>query len=165
MRQWLVGGGIVIGPEGLLLVRNRRRDGRHDWSPPGGVIDEGESLLGGLTREVREETGLEVGEWAGPLYEIHAVAPDMGWELRVEAHLAVAVSGQLRVDDPDGIVVDARYVAEVECGGHLAANHPWVREPLIDWLDQRWDSSRSYRYRVQGAAPGSIEVTRTDPEG
>jgi 8-oxo-dGTP diphosphatase len=32
----------------------------------------------------------------------------MGWHLRVEAHLAVAYEGELRVDDPDGIVVDAR---------------------------------------------------------
>ena len=129
------------------------------------MIDDGETLLGGLTREVREETGLEVQEWAGPLYVIHAVAPDMGWELRVEAHLAVAVSGELTIDDPDGIVVDACYVAEGDCGERLAANHPWVREPLIDWLGQRWDSVRSYRYQVQGAAPGSIEVTRTSPGG
>ena len=28
------------GPEGVLLVKNRRRNGRHDWSPPGGVIDD-----------------------------------------------------------------------------------------------------------------------------
>ena len=58
MRAWLVGGAIVEGPDGLLLVRNRRRNGALDWSPPGGVIDAGESVLEGLTREVEEETGL-----------------------------------------------------------------------------------------------------------
>ena len=45
MRDWLVGGGIVTSERGLLLVQNRRRDGREDWTPPGGVIDPGETLI------------------------------------------------------------------------------------------------------------------------
>src|SRR4051794_17011427 len=64
------------GLDRVLLVENVRRNGTSDWTPPGGVIDPGEDLLAGLTREVREETGLEVLRWAGPLYEIRAEAPD-----------------------------------------------------------------------------------------
>ncbi|MBA3281516.1 MAG: NUDIX hydrolase, partial [Acidimicrobiia bacterium] len=82
MREWLVAGAVIEGPDGLLLVQNRRRDGRLDWSPPGGVIDPGESVIAGLTREVAEETGLVVSSWLGPIYEIDAVAPDLGWRLR-----------------------------------------------------------------------------------
>jgi 8-oxo-dGTP diphosphatase len=160
VREWLVAGGIVLGPEGLLLVQNRRRDGRHDWSPPGGVIDDGEGLIEGLSREVREETGLEVTRWSGPLYRIEAVAPGLGWRLRVEAHLAVEYSGQLTVDDPDGIVVDARFVEFERCSHHLTANHRWVREPLTEWLSERWEDSRDYGYRVEGARPAEIVVTR-----
>ncbi len=111
VRDWLVGGALIESPDGLLLVQNRRRDGSHDWSTPGGVIEEGEELLAGLAREVEEETGLVVTEWAGPVYEVLIVAPEMGWRLRVEAHLAVAFEGELTVADPDGIVVDARFVA------------------------------------------------------
>ena len=48
MRDWLVGGALIESDDGLLLVRNRRRDGSHDWSTPGGVIEEGEDLLDGL---------------------------------------------------------------------------------------------------------------------
>jgi 8-oxo-dGTP diphosphatase len=114
VRDWVVGGALILSDEGgatnVLLVQNRRRNGSHDWTPPGGVIDEGESLLEGLTREVEEETGLRVTEWAGPVYEVRCEAPDMGWRLRVEAHVAVAYEGELHVDDPDGIVVDARFV-------------------------------------------------------
>lgn len=35
MKHWVVAAGLIEGPEGLLLVQNRRRDGRLDWSSPG----------------------------------------------------------------------------------------------------------------------------------
>lgn len=160
MREWLVAGGIILGPEGLLLVENRRRNGRHDWSPPGGVIDEGESLIEGLTREVSEETGLTVTSWGGPLYRLETVAPALGWHLRFEAHLALEYSGELHIDDPDGIVVGAAWVDPDLCAPHLESNHPWVREPLLEWLIERWDDGRSFGYRVEGEGPGQTVVTR-----
>lgn len=162
MRSWLVGGAIVEGPDGLLLVRNQRRNGALDWSPPGGVIDPGESVVEGLTREVAEETGLVVTRWTGPVYEIEAEAPDLGWVLRVEVHVAAQVSGELALEDPDGIVVDARYVSVPECAEHLVDAHPWVREPLADWLLERWSGSRSFSYHIAGADLGSLRVTRLD---
>ena len=162
MRSWLVGGAIVEGPDGLLLVQNRRRNGAHDWSPPGGVIDAGETVIEGLTREVAEETGLIVDRWTGPVYEIQADAPDLGWTLRVEVHVAVRVSGELVLDDPDGIVVDARYVACDDCAHHLVDAHPWVREPLADWLNERWSESRQFEYHVSGSDLASLRVTRLE---
>lgn len=165
MRDWVVGGALIVSDEGLLLVQNRRRNGSHDWSPPGGVIDEGETLIEGLTREVEEETGLRVTAWSGPVYEVRCDAPDLGWTLRVEAHLAVAYEGELRVDDPDGIVVDARFVEVDACHGHLEGGHPWVREPLVEWLTERWDhdSARPFGFHVAGADPGTVVVTRAPP--
>ena len=91
MRSWLVGGAVIESTQGLLLVQNRRRDGRLDWSPPGGVIDEGETLIEGLTREVAEETGLAVTSWSEPIYRIEALAPGLGWDLTVEVHRALVV--------------------------------------------------------------------------
>ena len=160
MHEWLVGGALIEGPDGVLLVQNRRRNGRHDWSPPGGVIDEGETLIEGLAREVVEETGLIVTGWEGPIYEIVAEAPGLGWTLRVEAHRALVVEGELVIDDPDGIVVDARYVAVDACEVHLDGNHPWVVEPLLDWLTAPWEGRRSYAYRVDGTDFASLVVTR-----
>ncbi|HEX7167060.1 MAG TPA: NUDIX hydrolase, partial [Acidimicrobiales bacterium] len=88
MREWLVASGIVEGPDGLLLVQNRRRNGSLDWSTPGGVIEvaDGETVIDGLTREVWEETGITVTGWEGPVYEVEAEANDLGWRLRVEVH-------------------------------------------------------------------------------
>lgn len=160
MHQWLVAGALIEGPQGLLLVQNRRRNGRVDWSPPGGVIDDGESVLEGLAREVREETGLEVTGWEGPVYRIDAAAPGLGWTLRVEVHRATGYRGQLVVADPDGIVVDACFVDDATCAAHLTGGHPWVREPLVEWLRERWTDGRRFGYRVEGDDPALLSVSR-----
>jgi 8-oxo-dGTP pyrophosphatase MutT (NUDIX family) len=164
MREWTVAGGLLETDDGVLLVRNVRRGGFEDWSTPGGVIDDDdESVVAGLTREVQEETGIAVSEWSGPLYEVHAYAPDMGWRMRCEVHLALAFDGEVVVDDPDGIVVEATFVPVDACHGHLAACAPWVREPLQEWLRHRWapGSGRGFHYEVRGATRESMNVMRT----
>jgi 8-oxo-dGTP diphosphatase len=168
MREWTVAGGLILGDGGLLLVRNRRRDGSHDWSPPGGVIEPGESMVSGLTREVTEETGVEVLEWKGPVYEVVVEAPELGWRARIEAHRAGSYRGELRVEDPDGIVVEAAWVDPSSCRDHLQSGHRWVREPLEAWLDvalagavdaTRW-TPQTFRYHVAGRDPATAVVTR-----
>jgi 8-oxo-dGTP diphosphatase len=166
VREWLVGSALIEGPGGFLLVKNRRRDGRFDWSPPGGVIDEGEDVLGGLTREVEEETGLVVTRWEGPLYSVEAEAEGMGWHLRVEVHRALEYSGELHVDDPDGIVVDAQFMDADACGAELVAGS-WLptHEPIVEWLAERWTEQRGYRYRIDGEARESMTITRLPHPG
>src|SRR5262245_25881925 len=139
VREWTVAGGVVETAAGVLLVRNLRRGGFEDWSTPGGVIDDEDvTVLAGLTREVEEETGLRVSEWIGPVYSVHAYAADMGWRMRCEVYLAGAFTGELYVDDPDGIVVEAAFVPAGECADRLADCAQWVREPLAAWLLERW---------------------------
>jgi 8-oxo-dGTP diphosphatase len=164
LHEWTVAGGLIETDAGVLLVRNVRRGGLEDWSTPGGVIDaEDADLLAGLTREVEEETGLVVHEWLGPLYEVRAHAPDMGWRMRCEVHLAVAFEGDLRVEDPDGIVVEARFVPPNECLERLDGCAPWVREPLSEWLRERWEphAPRGFAYEVNGTTRDSMRVVRS----
>lgn len=165
MRRWTVGGALLPGPDGLLLVANRRRNGSVDWSTPGGVIDDGEGMIDGLTREVAEETGLRVTRWSGPVYEVEAVAEGLGWHLRVEAHLAVEFDGDLCLADPDGIVFDACYVRPELCGDHLRGAPQWVREPLTAWVTEQWDLPRHFRYRIEGSDHGRLNVIRVDDVG
>lgn len=164
MRHWVVASGLIETDETLLLVQNRRRNGGLDWSTPGGVIelDDGETVVAGLTREVAEETGIVVREWVGPVYEVEAIAEGLGWALRAEIYRALDWAGELVIEDPDGIVVDARFVPIRDCDGYLEGNHPWVYEPLGAWLAERWDQSRVYRYRLLGDTPGSITVEKVE---
>ncbi|HEX6310026.1 MAG TPA: NUDIX hydrolase [Acidimicrobiia bacterium] len=161
--EWLVAGAVVEVDGRLLMVRNRRRGGTTDWSTPGGVIDaEDPSLLEGLTREVEEETGIRVRRWEGPLYEVQAVAPDLGWVMRCEVHRAVEFEGEVRVDDPDGIVVEAAFVPPRECRVLLDDCFQWVAEPLGEWLDERWGpgEARGYQYEVRGTVRADLTVRR-----
>ncbi|HSS12166.1 MAG TPA: NUDIX hydrolase [Acidimicrobiales bacterium] len=162
MRHWVVASGLVEGDDGLLLVQNLRRNGSLDWSTPGGVIEiaDGEDIVDGLTREVAEETGIVVNEWIGPIYQVEAVAEGLGWALRAEIYRAAGWTGSVVVEDPDGIVVDARFVPVDACDRYLEGCHPWVREPLGAWLVERWEENRHYRYRLDGDAPGSITVVK-----
>lgn len=48
----------VVDDEGRVLVLRRRDDGH--WEPPGGVLEIEESIIAGVRRETREETGLDV---------------------------------------------------------------------------------------------------------
>jgi 8-oxo-dGTP diphosphatase len=162
VRQWLVGSALIEDEEGrLLLVANRRRDGRVDWTPPGGVIDEGEDVLGGLTREVEEETGLQVTEWAGPVYLVDAENADAGWHMKVEVFRAVTFEGDLRVgDDPDGIVEDARFVPADECDAVFHQTWQLITEPVGAWLTERWTEARTYRYHVAGTNRAEMVVTK-----
>ena len=150
MRAWTVAGGLIELDGRLLLVKNQRRDGSLDWTTPGGVVDPGESLIEGLTREVAEETGLTVTDWRGPIWSVEAEAPELGWTLRVEVHRAVDFAGSLAVDDPDGIVVDAAWVDLPGCEECLATSWIPAREPMLAWLGERWTETRTYRYRVEG---------------
>lgn len=152
-REWTVGGALIRRGTGLVMVANRRRDGSIDWTPPGGVIDEGETVLEGLAREVREETGLVVEQWHGLAYRVEVHAPGLGWLLRVEAWEADA-TGDLTIDDPDGIVEHARGVDHEEALVMVGGGPIWVQVPVGDWLvgacGIAHDPTVVYRFRLDG---------------
>ena len=158
VRRWLVGGALIRHGDGLLLVGNRRRDNSMEWTPPGGVIDQGETLLVGLAREVLEETGLIVASWSSRCYMVTVDAPDMGWQLSVEAWEADHVSGEVCIADPDGIVEEVRHSTAADARELLIASPPWVQTPVGAWLGGNVESH--YRFELRGTNRATARAER-----
>lgn len=160
MRRWTVGGALIRHGDGLVLVGNRRRDRTLEWTPPGGVIDRGESLLEGLAREVREETGLVVDGWSHRCYTVTVDAPDMGWRLGVEAWEVTSVSGEVVIADPDGIVEQVRHATLADAPDLLQCSPPWVHTPVGAWL--AGSSEQAFKFVLHGAERSGGRIERVE---
>ncbi|MGH9664151.1 MAG: NUDIX hydrolase [Bryobacteraceae bacterium] len=53
-------GALILRRNSILLVERGREPLKGYWSIPGGALETGERIHEGVSREVREETGLEV---------------------------------------------------------------------------------------------------------
>ena len=110
------------------------------------------------------------GRGRGPVYEVEVEFAAQGWRPRGREPRRARLDGRaLTIDDPDGIVVDARFVAHAEAAGLLRSAPRWVREPLLEWLASGTDPvrrSRTYRYHVDRTGDG-LRVDRRgwDPAG
>ena len=99
-------GAVVVDDDRLLLVRRGRGPAAGTWSVPGGKVELGEALVEAVTRELREETGLE--GVCGPL---------LGWGERIddEGHYVILdFEVTLVGDDQPTAGDDAAEVAWVE---------------------------------------------------
>jgi 8-oxo-dGTP diphosphatase len=99
----------VTDGNGRVLAIRRPEDGR--WEPPGGLLDLGESILDGVRREVREETGLEVEP-----QQLGAVYKNMTTSAVVLTFRCRVLGGSLT---PNEEATDFRWMAPDEVRQHM----------------------------------------------
>jgi 8-oxo-dGTP diphosphatase len=107
-------GAVVVDHDRLLMVRRGRGPAAGRWSVPGGHVEPGETLAEAVTRELREETGIE--GVCGPL---------LGWAERIddEHHFVI-------LDFEVTVVGDDQAVA-----GDDAAEAAWIELHEVAELD------------------------------
>jgi ADP-ribose pyrophosphatase YjhB (NUDIX family) len=133
----LVGVGAVIVDEGrVLLVRRGTEPLRGEWSLPGGLLEVGESLMAGVVREVREETGLTVEpvELIELLDRIYREGERVRYHYVIADYLCRVVGGALQAaTDADAV----RWVERAEWNSHSALRLDPVTVRVIELGWQR----------------------------
>jgi len=141
----LVGVGAVIVHEGrVLLARRGTPPFQGSWSLPGGALELGETLLEGVVREVREETGLTVES----VELIELVDRITRQDNRVQYHYVIAdylcrvVGGALKAASDAAAV---RWTEHAEWNSHSALSLDPVTVRVIEkgWQRARARSERT----------------------
>jgi len=129
----LMGVGAVVVHEGrVLLVRRGSEPLKGHWTLPGGVLEVGETLVEGVMREVREETGLLVEplELVELLDRIHREAGRVRYHYVIADYLCRVTGGEMSAaSDADAV----RWVERAEWKSHSALDPITVRVIEKGW--------------------------------
>jgi ADP-ribose pyrophosphatase YjhB (NUDIX family) len=136
----LVAVGAVIVHEGrVVLVRRGSEPLKGHWTLPGGVLEVGETLVEGVVREVREETGLLVEplQLVELVDRIHREAGRIRYHYVIADYLCRVTGGELRAaSDADAV----RWVERAEWNSHSAL----VLDPItVRVIEKAWQLAQA----------------------
>ena len=119
----------------VVLVREEYPTwGGEFWNVPSGGVEEGETPVEGAARELAEETGLVIA-WKDLTLVSTVTTTYAGGETRAWNFVGEVTTSELRVDDPDGIIREARWFSR-EDAADLVEVLPYrpLAEPAVAYL-------------------------------
>lgn len=91
----------------LLIVKNKKGESFY-WSPPGGAVEEGETLDQAVIREVKEETGYDI-----TVTRFHSLREKFfsarGHHVLFFSFYAKIVGGEISINDPDHDITEVMW--------------------------------------------------------
>lgn len=136
----LPGAVVIILNENNELLLQHRTDG--GWGLPGGLMELGESLEETAKREVKEETGLEIGELAlvsvfsGPDYYFKVSNGDELYSVTA-VYVSKDVRGKIEVDEAES--VEVRYFKLNELPDELTDEYRTYITLYIEQLNKEFE--------------------------
>ena len=150
MRDFQIVAAIVRQAENLLMIRQAGPGEEPFWSIPAGRLEPGEFLPDALARELLEETGLTLVDPGRVAFVAQVDDRYGGWFATVWTWEVAAWEGDVQPADPDGLVLEARWMPLTEAVDHLAR---------ISW------QPLTVRYLRGELDPGSLWLRRVHADG
>ncbi|ELR96632.1 NUDIX hydrolase [Gloeocapsa sp. PCC 73106] len=121
LRHPLTGTTIVpVLPDGRIVLVRRRDTGR--WSLPGGLVDWGEDITTTVTRELKEETGLDLLNIRRLVGVYSSLARDPRMH-SISVLVAAEVQGEFKIQDQAEITDVSGFSPETIPFGELSHDH------------------------------------------
>ncbi|MEK3912694.1 NUDIX hydrolase [Paenibacillus sp. FSL H7-0331] len=109
MKRVDVASALIYNEQGQLLVVNNMKGNATYWSPPGGAVEQGETLEQAVIREVKEETGYDIA--IAGLSSIREIwFTDAGHHVLIVSFFAKITGGDMLIQDPDNDITEVRWV-------------------------------------------------------
>ncbi len=154
MRVRRFAGVVALHRDHVVLVRERHPDwGGAFWSIPSGAVEDHEPPTVGAVRELAEETGLVVSpdelRAIGTSTTVHDGHQSRAWNFQAQID-----DPELNVDDPDGLVLEARWFPRAEALA-LLGSLPYrpLAEPAIAHLRGDARAGTHWHYASADAEP------------